>query len=163
MVPHVLRSPAAGTAFQLLPVGREGCGAVHDMCKAVKRTTSICSTWEAKRRGGTEGESKRGAASERTPLSSATPAPDAAGQQVGVRWALPLVTQPNGGVSVTFLDLFFSLPSVLSPALVVSCGFWSASPSSATYQPRGLQLIARWLDEHGARHLKVREHLLRFQ
>ena len=39
------------------------------------------------RRGGTDGESKRGAASERTPLSSATPAPDAAGQEAGVRWA----------------------------------------------------------------------------
>ena len=33
MVPHVLCSPAAGTTFQLLPVGREGCRVVHDMCK----------------------------------------------------------------------------------------------------------------------------------
>ena len=39
------------------------------------------------RRGGTDGESKRGAASERTPLSSAIPAPDTAGQEAGVRWA----------------------------------------------------------------------------
>ena len=33
MVPHVLCSPAAGTTFQLLPVGREGCRVVLDMCK----------------------------------------------------------------------------------------------------------------------------------
>ena len=33
MVPHALCSPAAGTTFQLLPVGREGCRVVHDMCK----------------------------------------------------------------------------------------------------------------------------------
>ena len=34
MIPHVMCSPAAGTTFQLLPVGREGCRVVHDICKA---------------------------------------------------------------------------------------------------------------------------------
>ena len=46
------------------------------------------------RRGGTDGESKRSAASERTPLSSTTRAPDAAGQEAGVRWALSRRTGP---------------------------------------------------------------------
>ena len=49
MVPHVLSSPAACATFQLLPVGREGCRVVHDMCKAVQWKTSTCSTLKAKR------------------------------------------------------------------------------------------------------------------
>ena len=34
MVPHMLCSSAAGATCQLLPVGRERCRVVHDMCKA---------------------------------------------------------------------------------------------------------------------------------
>ena len=49
MVPHVLCSPAAGTTFELLPVGREGCRVVPDTCKAVRRIMSTCSTSKAKK------------------------------------------------------------------------------------------------------------------
>ena len=88
MVPHVFCSLAAGTTFQLLLVGREGCRVVHDMCKAVQRKTSICSTLEAKRfraheEAGQRGR-VRGVPRRSEPHSpSVTPAPDMVGWSTG--------------------------------------------------------------------------------
>ena len=107
MVPHVLCSPAAGTMFQLLLVGREGFRVVHDMCKAVQRKTSTCSTLRAKRSRAHEeaGQRRRvgGVTRRSEPHSpSSAPAPDVAGKEAGVRWApvkanrgLPLLVTPK--------------------------------------------------------------------
>ena len=74
MVLHVLCSPAAGTMFQLLPVGREGvpsCPRHVQSCSTdYEHLLNVESqTVPSPRRGGTEEEGKRSAASERAPLS----------------------------------------------------------------------------------------------